>query len=97
MFTGINGSLPWLEEPFDEEASARGGVGALLSSAGGEVGALSPSSATLLGGGVLTASSSLVAVLAPVLLGSFRHSHNRGLFLGLLLGGLLLTVLKYQI
>jgi len=44
-----------------------GGVGALLSSAGRGVGALSPSSATLLGGGVLAASSSLTEVLALIL------------------------------
>jgi len=64
---GIKRPLPRLGEPFGEEASSRGRVGALLSSAGEGVGALSPSSVTLLGGGVLVASSSLVGVLAPVL------------------------------
>ena len=56
---------------------------------------MSPSSATLLGGGVLAASSPLVGVFPPglrlslVLLDSLRHGYNRGLLLGLLLGGLL--------
>ena len=63
----ITGPLFRPGEPFSKEASAQGGVGSHLSSAGGGVGALSPSSTTLLGGGVFAASSSLAGVLDPVL------------------------------
>jgi len=56
VVTGIRGPLPRLGEPFGVEASAGTGVGALSSSARGGVGTFSPSSTTLLGGGVLAAS-----------------------------------------
>ena len=49
------------------EASAGTRVVALSSSVGGGVGTFSPSSATLLGGGVPAVSSPLVGVLAPTL------------------------------
>ena len=67
---GITGPLPRPGEPFGEEVSARGGVGTLLSSVGGGVGALSSSSATLLGGGVLAAYSSPSGVPALVFAGA---------------------------
>ena len=66
---GVSG--PWSRpgEPAGGEAPARGGVGTPLSSAGG-VGALLSSSTTILGGGVLAASSFLVGVLAAALAGA---------------------------
>jgi hypothetical protein len=66
---GITG--PWSRpgEPTGEEAPARGGDGTLPSSAGG-VGTLLPSSAIVLGGGVLPASPSLGGVLAAALAGA---------------------------
>ena len=67
MVAGITGPQSRLGEPTGEEAPARGGVGTLPSSAGGGVGALPSSSTTLLVGGVLAASLSLVGVPAVAL------------------------------
>jgi len=69
VVAGITG--PWSRpgEPTGDEVPARGGVGTPLSSAGG-VGALLSSSTTLLGGGVLAASSFLVGVLVVALAGA---------------------------
>jgi len=70
---GITGPWSRLGEPAGEEASARGGVGTPHSLAGG-VGTLSSSPTTLLGGGVLAASSSLIGVLAAALAGAVCSS-----------------------
>jgi len=67
VVTGITG--PWTRpgDPVAEETPARGSVGTSHPSKGGGVGALPPPSATFLGGGVPIASSTLVGLLAAVL------------------------------